>query len=414
MTANTRAPSRHFLARVLDLGTRPPVLTAFAILQAGILVSLGMVHLATMADPGESFVSRPAGDYAAFYTGAALVERGRGEDLFDLSAQHAAQLELLGDDRPYWQPYLNPPALALALSSTADLGFVGSFRVFALASLLLLLLSLAYLTRATPKLSGTRTGRLTILFLTLGYLPVAVTTFGGQNTGLTLALLAFTFAAARLEHTVLAGLFLGLLTYKPQFALMIGLVFLFRGQFKIIGISALVAAAHYGLGAWVCGPAWPLDYLSMLGEHMPTEMAQNGPWHISLPPLAGRLFPVPASTILTAAGAVAILLVLAKTSLAHQVDSRRFPTLFALAVLASMLLSPHLQYYDLGIIALPAILCIETHVDGIGPASLSMRALLAAGYLSYPAWQLSEPLGVQPLFFLILAVFVWSMRLASK
>jgi hypothetical protein len=302
--------------------------------------------------------------------------------------------------------------LAIALSPTSGLGFIRSFQIFALASFLLLGLALTYLMRAVPNLAGVHLGSSTVLALTLGYLPIAATMFGGQNTGLTLALLCATFAAVRLEHSVMAGLFLGLLTYKPQFALILGVALLLQRRFKVVGLSMVVGLAHYGVGALVCGWGWPLDYLSMLGEHMPLEMAQNGLWHISLPPMAKRLLPAPASTVLTAVGTVTVLYMLIRTILRGSPGRWRSPAWFALAVASSMLLSPHLQYYDVGIIALPVILCVEAHMDRFGAIPLGMKAVLAIGFLSYPAWQLSETLGVQPLFFLVLAVLLWSRRLA--
>jgi hypothetical protein len=403
---------RSLLGRVLDRVTRPPVLTVFAILQALLLAILVAGHMASRTDPTETPEEPGTGDFGAFFTGAAMVKNGQGPDLYDFDAQRKVQDARLGEGRDYWQPYLNPPGLAVLLAPATGLGYVASFRLFAGSLFLVLLASLLYLSRATPHLGRSPVATVTALLLTLAYLPVALTTFGGQNTALTLALLCGIYAAARLRHPALAGVLLGLLTYKPQFVLVVGLVFLLQKQFTTLAVAALVGVLHYALGAAVCGFNWPLEYMAALAEHGPREMAENGVWHFSISAVVGRWAYGWVGRIISLAGILLTLGLLAGAARNLPLESPRYPAFFGMVVASTMLLAPHLQYYEVGLLALPVWLGLETLLaEGIGPP-VGLRVTLAAGYFTFPLWKLSEALPVQPFFLLLLAVFLWSRHLA--
>ena len=228
------------LARVVDRVTRPPLLTLFAGLQALGVVIVVVGHLATTTDPLPQVEHPVSGDFAAFFTGAVLVWEGRGGELYDLESQKAVQDALFGEGRTQWQPYINPPALAMALAPVTAFGYATSFRIFAMVQGLFLLAAMCYFMGALPALSQTRLRMSTAILLTMGYLPVALTTFGGQNTGFTLALLAGIFAAVRKRQAVVAGVLLGLLTFKPQFTVLLGLVLLARREARYLSPSVEV------------------------------------------------------------------------------------------------------------------------------------------------------------------------------
>ena len=411
MTKSASSPPQSLLSRVLDRVTRPPVLTVFAVLQACVLAILVAGHMAARVDPARAPEEPGTGDFGAFFTGAAMVRNGQGAELYDFEAQRAVQDQHLGNDRTSWQPYLNPPALAMALATTTSFGYVASFRIFSVALFLILLASLLGLKRAMPGVNRSRLSAVTALLLTVGFLPVALTTFGGQNTALTLALLCGIYGAVRTKHPVIAGVLLGVLTYKPQFVLVVGVVFLLQRQFKTIAVAALVGLLHYGLGAVVCGASWPTEYLAALAEHGPRETAQNGVWHFSLPAVVERLIPGQGAGAVTALGVITIMGLLIGTGSRVSVESARYPAFFGMMVASTMLIAPHLQYYEVGILALPVLLGLETICsEGVTP-SLRLRRILAVGYFIYPLWKLSENLPVQPFFLILFAVFFWSRQM---
>jgi alpha-1,2-mannosyltransferase len=410
VTGELESQQPFILVRVLDRATRPPFLTLFAILQA---LAVGFVvagHLATRTDPVPGAGDPETGDFAAFFTGALMVREGRGPDLYDMEAQKSVQDGFLGEGRTQWQPYINPPALAVALAPVTALGYATSFRVFAGVQALFLLGALCYLMGATPGLSRSRLWAVTAILLTMGCLPVALTTFGGQNTGFTLALLAGIFAAVRRRHTTLAGVLLGILTFKPQYTIFLGVVLLVRREMRVVIVAAAVSLLHYAVSATVCGVRWPVDFLTALAIHGPIEMMDNAASHFSLPAAAHRLLPDGAAWLVTAAGGVLVLALVLRGSRRVPTGSARFPAFFGMLVAGTLLLSPHLQYYESGILTLPVLLGVASLLEEGWALPLRARGLLAVGYLSFPAWELSETLGIQPLLVLLLAIFLWTTR----
>jgi len=410
----SRSPSLRasaLIARALDRVTRPPILTVFALLQACLLGIVVFGHLASRADPAPGNGAPGTGDFAAFFTGAVLVRDGRGADLYDFAAQKAFQDALLGEGRAEWQPYINPPALAMALAPISALGYSASYLVFTGALALILLSALVYLMGATPRLSRSFLTQATTVLLTMGYLPVALTTFGGQNTALTLALLAGTFAAVRRRHTMVAGVLLGLLTFKPQYTILLGLALLLRREWRVVSVAAAVGLLHYAIAAAVCGVQWPVDFWTALAVHGPLEMADNAPWHFSLPAAAQRYLPGRVTWMATGLGIAGVVALVLASSRRMSITSARFPAFFGMLVAGTLLASPHLQYYEAGILALAALLAVESILERGSDPSVPVRVLLAGGYLGFPAWQLSEAVGFQPLLVMLLAVFVWSWGL---
>jgi hypothetical protein len=369
-------------------------------------------YLSTRTDPLTAGGDPGTGDFAAFFTGAVLVREGRGEDLYDFTAQKAVQDAFMGEDLAAWQPYINPPGLAIALAPVTRLGYPASFLVFTGGQFFLLLAALAYLRGGTPRLSRSWLSTATWNLLALCFLPVALTTFGGQNTTLSFSLFAGIFGALRRGKPMLAGLFLGVLTFKPQYTLLLGLVLLARRELRVVSVAAAIGLAHYGIAAAICGIRWPLDFLAALGTHGTLEMAHNAAWHISVPAAIYRLTPEWGGRPATVIVAAIVLSLLLRSGLRLSTGSKRFPAFFGMMVAGTLLASPHVQYYEAGLFLLPALFGLETLLDQGRIPSLRIRCLLALGYVGFPAWRLSEPLGFQPLLAALLASFLWLRKLA--
>jgi hypothetical protein len=398
------------LIGALDRVTRPPVLTVYAALQAGLIVLFAVVFLASRRDPAETPGDPGTGDFVAFYLGGTLIRQGRGEALYDFGVQRELHQVIQGERTDFFQPYLNPPALAVALAPTTVLGYVPSFLLFTLGMVAALAGAALVAGSRLPHIRAAPGGALTTVLLTVGYLPVALTMFGGQNTVLTLFLLAGVFGMLRAGRPLAAGVFLGLLSYKPQYALLPGLVVLLHREWRAVGAAAAVGLLHWAVGAVVAGPAWPLDMLRALGEHAPLELATSGLRQFSLVTAARHAFPGPAG------GVVALMLLAAAVALVVS-GARRigagdpgFPAFFAFVVAATMAISPHLQYYEAGLLPLVGVLALETRLSA-GPPRLRERLLLALGYLAFAAYPAGEAFGFQPLVLVLAGVLVWTLRL---
>jgi hypothetical protein len=236
--------------------------------------------------------------------------------------------------------------------------------------------------------------------------------FGGQNTVLTLLLLAGVFGMLRADRPVAAGVFLGLLSYKPQYAILPGLVVLVRGEWRAVGAAAVVALVHYAVGAVVAGVGWPFDMLAALGRHAPLELATSGTRQFSLATAARHLLPAPLGGGVALVAFMIVVVLVIRGARRIAVDDARFPAFFAFVVASTMAISPHLQYYEAGLLALVAVLALETRLAA-GRPGLGPRLLLAAAYVSFPAYRLGEVIGFQPLILVLAGLLVWTYRLSE-
>ncbi len=384
-------------------------LFAFLMLPLGAFVSLA--YLASREDPATTTGDPGTGDYLAFYTGAQLLASPRAADLYDLDLQAATQQQILGESTGYFQFYLNPPLLAWLLRWVHGWGYVPSFYAFDAAMFAAIAVGLLALLRAhrlsTPD-------RATTLALALCYAPMARTIPGGQNTPLTAALLAGIAAglAGRGGWPVI-GLCLGLLTFKPQFVILPSLVLLLMGQWRAVGLGALLGLAHYGIGALWVAPDWPLRMVVQIQRHRPNEVLHVGDQHFSLPTALPYWFGTPGAVVAPILAAAVALTVLG-LAYRHRAHPRQTANVWGLTITGSMLCSPHLVYYDVGLLVVPVILLVFD-VMAVRPLRLSEKFALTAAYLSYELHSSAKDLGFQPLTALLIGLFVmqlaWLVRL---
>jgi hypothetical protein len=401
-------------SRPLDRLLRPPFLTVFAGIMALGSAVIGLQFLGSVDEIVEVRGKVATGDFISFYTAATIVREGRGESLYDLGAQLEVQTSLTGrTEGDRWSGYINPPLLAAALAPLAGLPYPMAFRLFAFLMMLLFAGTVLMLRGALPGLRRAPVAWWTAWLLVFSFHPVFRTMVGGQNTVFTLFLLAGLYATWRRERWLLAGLFLGLLSYKPQFVPLFGLVLLVEQRWPALAAAGVVAAGHYALGGVCCGWSWPAQFLAALQSYRPLE-ATSFHSHIALIPALEFAIPRPLHAWLIGASIAAVLLGVVWAYRQYASEPRHVGVLFGLLVAAAMLVSPHLQYYDVGLLVLPVLLAVDGTLRQGGSLSLRARLVLAAGYLLYPLYQLSEAIHFQPLVLWSVSCFVWLLYLMSR
>ena len=278
----TRCPTATIRSSAPSTASRaPPILTIFAVLQALAIMFFAVGYLATRRPPAETGGKPGTGDFLAFFVGGTLVREGRGAALYDFAVQRAVHDSVLAEHPETIQRYLNPPVLAIAIAPSTALGYVPSFLLFTLAMVIALIGTVLVAVPVIPGIRAVPWGATTALLLTAGYLPIALTMFGGQDTVLTLFLLAGVYAGLRTRRPVAAGIFLGLLTYKPQFAILPGLLMLVQREWRAVKAAAVVGLLHYIAGAVAVGVAWPVEMFRALAEQAPLELADTGAQQVS-------------------------------------------------------------------------------------------------------------------------------------
>ena len=382
-----------------------PVLLYFSVaLAIPLLIAAGSYWAGTdrLARDGK-FVT---GDYPAYLTGAEIVHRGQGARLYDMALQREVQRELTGE--PVRLMYLTyPPGFPFALAPLAALPRADGFRVYGLCCAALFCATLALLRPVLPTLGATRSGWIVVALGFASFHPTARSIVGGGNAILTLGCVAGIYAAYRRGFPLLAGLCLGLLSYKPQFCLLLGLVFLVRGDGRVVAGALGTVALHYLLGAWLVGPRWPLELLAMIAAMREVESAGFFYTHFSIVPSLQHSLPAALALPLAALGVTAVVGSLLALARRYQAGDAEFPLFFGFLLTGNLLAMPHLQFYEAALLPLVFLLVLERDLSAGRETSLRLRLAMLAIFAGFPLYKLSEELGVQPLFLVLVGTHLW-------
>ena len=394
------------VSRVLDRLTRPPILAAFAILCGLSVAVVGIAYLRNISGPVEPGTAHVVtGDYLAFLTGARVLADGNGASLYDLDAQYAVQTRLAGTALPAWQPYVNPPLFAVLLRPLARLPFVTGFYIYAAAMIALGLLAALALVGLAPRLSRGRLDAATLVVLALAFHPIARTMFGGQNTVLTWALVTGALWALQSNRSIVAGLCVAFLSYKPQYVPLLFAALVLSRAWTAAAVAVVGIFVHYLMGAAFIGADWPLRLAAAMRLYRPME-AVNIPTHFSLLPFFQHAFGGRLAPVLALVSAAGVLVALARFAPRARPGDANFPLTWALLLVTAMLLSPHLQYYDFGLLVLPVVIALDSIVRDGRAVALSIRLAIAAVYAAYPVIYETHRL-FQPLTVVTVIVFAW-------
>jgi len=400
------------LRRALTALSSPGVLNLIAL--AGLVgwTIAFIVHLPALRSLVDKNGDAVGGDFIAFYTAGRLINEGQGGRLYDLQLQQVTQRRIL--DRPDYvglNSYVNPPALAALLVPLARLAYLPAYLLYTLL-LLCAFLGAMYLLR--PHLAALHDYWFVVVALSLMFYPVVVTITGGQNAPITLLLIAAAYTALRRGRAVAAGLALGLLCYKPQMALLLCLLLLFRGQFRCVLTAGAVGVGHYLVGAVVCGVRWPLEMLAALRTYWPIEDYFNGANSISLLGLCD--YALPAGAFMPVGLVAAGLTLTAVLWTWRRADPRRgsFALYWGMAVCATLAVSPHTQWYDVGLVLPVVLLALDYLLTTGQPIGTGLRVALVLGFFVVPAYPIAARLGWQPLAFVPLVMLLWLFQLARS
>ncbi|HEU4647642.1 MAG TPA: glycosyltransferase 87 family protein, partial [Gemmatimonadales bacterium] len=197
---------------------------------------------------------------------------------------------------------------------------------------------------------------------------------------------------------------LGLLLFKPQYALPMLALLLIRGEWTVGLVTAAVGGVEYLAGAAVAGWSWPTRLADAIRFFAAEERVANGPTLISLPEWFD--FNLGAGSV----GLIAAALLCVAVAVAwwRTRAERRFAAPWALAVCAILLASLHTQHYDVAVLLLPALLLLDDRLRSGRPVTPAGRLALLAAYFAYPTFLLGRTLGIQPLVLLPVAALAWA------
>lgn len=296
-------------------------------------------------------------DFLHVYVLGNIARMHDGGMLYDARRQAALGSQLIHQDPGETYLPVYGPQYSLLFRPLAALPYGWAATTWMLTSALVYFLCCGLLLKACPRL---RDDRMSVFILAAAFPGFFYLIASGQNS--ILALIAFTaaFFSFRAKMPFAAGLALGLLMYKPQFGVMAAIVFVLTLEWRVIagalitGLGQLLAgAAYYGrpaLDAYFAQLTHMNQNASALEPHIDRMHSLRAFWDLLLPWHA-------AASLLYAITALAVVVITVWCWRSKSPVELRF----AVFLLGSALVNPHLTDYDL-VTLMPAFLVIGDRI----------------------------------------------------
>jgi len=179
-----------------------------------------------------------ANDFVNVYAAGQLVRDGVPASAYDWTTHKQAEVRAVGHDFSDYYGWHYPPPFLFVAAALAALPYLAALGGWLAASFA------AYAT-AIAHILGRRIG----LAVACGFPAALWNVTAGQNGFFTAALIGGTLGLLE-RHPALAGVCLGLLTYKPQFGLLFPLALIADRRWLTVGVAAAVAIAIAAL-SWL-------------------------------------------------------------------------------------------------------------------------------------------------------------------
>jgi alpha-1,2-mannosyltransferase len=352
-------------------------LVALAVLFASVV---GAGVLIAGSDGYIDWRGRPIGtDFANVYAAGTYVLEGRAEAPFDLALHSARQREIFGANAPFYGWHY-PPFFLFVAAALATMPYGLALVAWLATTFLLYLLSIRAILKlreAPPGAPASEQGSdpLWLLFA-IAFPAVLVNAGHGQNGFLTAALIGGGLVLLD-RRPALAGILFGLLSYKPQFGLMIPLVLMVTQRWRVFGFAAATVAALAIASTLAFGPQVWSAFLAST-EFMRVVVVEGGDigWH-KIQSVFSWIRMWGGSIGLAYAMHFAVLLALGVMLVRLWRSDRSYPLKAGALIIASMLSTPYALDYDMMALA-PAIafLALDGWQRGFAPWQKTALAVL--------------------------------------
>jgi len=203
-----------------------------------------------------------ANDFVNVYAAGQLARAGDPAAVYDWPAHKAAEERAIGHSFANYYGWHYPPTFLFAAAALATLPYLAALTIWLAATM-------AACAATLGAILGGRAG----VLVAFGFPAALWNITAGQNGFLTAALIGGTLGLLE-RHPALAGVCLGLLTYKPQFGLLFPIVLIANRRWRTLAVAAFVALALIALSWLAFGAAtWdaflhatPLTSRIVLGE----------------------------------------------------------------------------------------------------------------------------------------------------
>jgi hypothetical protein len=207
-------------------------------------------------------------DFIAFYAAGRLALEGQAAVAYDWARVQLLQAGILGvppDQVAAFLGWVNPPHFLFFVQPFAVLGYGPAWLAWVLAT------AVAFGLAARAVLPGAGVAPAVVALATPGVLFAMLV---GQNGLLVGALLGWTFALMD-RRPVAAGVALGLLTIKPQFGVLLPLLLLATGRWRVFAAASATALLAMGAALLAYGDQAWWGFLGALSRNQDYYLAER-------------------------------------------------------------------------------------------------------------------------------------------
>jgi alpha-1,2-mannosyltransferase len=336
-------------------------------------------------------------DFVQFYTlGRLALERDMAP-LYDFRALNEAMWRYVPESKPDAFPAVYGPQVALAFAPLARLPYAAAVYCWMAISSVLYVCCCAATIHLFPVLRQRRVTVWALLILFPGFIILLV---AGQTTAVALTAITLAMVAFTRGREWWAGVALGVLAYKPQLAVGFAVLGLIGRNWRLLAGMATTAAVQAWVAFMWVGTAGLVAYLGALRDPVSRlQIVELIPEQLhSLAGVARLLLGrTPVATTVYVLASLLLLFYVARAWIGNVSRDRRFAT----AILASVLIAPHLYVYDL-LLLMPVLATAWAHSQPLERRGRLRQWTVWAGWLT----PLIGPLALLTRVQLSLIVFV--------
>jgi hypothetical protein len=279
-------------------------------------------------------------DFAAFWTAGHQVLNGTAAAAYDSRLEHAAEVATIGHPFPGTLGWSYPPVFLFVAAALACLPYVASFLLWVTVTAGAYASTVAAIVR-----------RPEALLVACAAPWVLTAAMPGQNGFLTASLVGAALMCLE-KRPALAGVFLGLLSYKPQFGILFPLILASGGYWRTFAWACASTLMFNGLAGAVFGFGTLGAFVHALSATTQTHLAHAGVGWNKLQSIYGllRSSGLPAEPAWIAQAVFSALVAMAVTL--YWRSDAAFSLKAALLGSAIPLVTPYVFVYDLPILAI--------------------------------------------------------------
>lgn len=281
-------------------------------------------------------------DFVNVWAAGRLALAGHASLAYDWPTHKLAEVAALGHGFDGYYGWHYPPTFLFVAAALAFLPYALAYLAWIIGTLPLYLMTMRSIMRE-------RIGFL----LAAAFPPVLANLFIGQNGFFSAALFGGTLVFMERRRSVLAGMLLGLLTYKPHLGLLFPIALIAGGEWRVFATAAIVAALLAAASWFAFGADTWLAFVGHIGQSSQAVFAEGKADWSKLQTAFGLVRSLGGSETL-AWMAQATIALLAAAAVAIVWRSRAPYEIKGAALgAAAMLATPYLYLYDLAVLGVP-------------------------------------------------------------